>query len=68
MSDTKPTTHRVYLNEEEQALMRAICARTELGHTELLGKLVSAGLKAVAANGETFRLPLRASEARKRTA
>lgn len=39
--------------------MKSICSRTELGQTELLGKLVSAGLKAVAANGETFRLPLR---------
>lgn len=61
MSDDpiKPTTYRVYLPEPEDALMRAACERTELGQTELLSKLVKAGLHALADVDFRVTLPLR---------
>ena len=55
----KPTTYRVYLNDEDTARMKTICDATELGRTELLSKLVTAGLRAIESDGGRITLPLR---------
>lgn len=59
MANTKPNVHRVYLNDEDTALMKTACQRTELGQSELLSKLVKSALRAVAANDYRLALPLR---------
>ena len=59
MATTKPNVHRVYLNDEDTALMKTACQRTELGQSELLSKLVKSALRAVAANDYRLALPLR---------
>lgn len=57
--EKKPNTYRVYLNDEDSALMVKICQTTELGQSELLSKLMSAALRAVASNDCRITLPLR---------
>jgi hypothetical protein len=59
MPDIKPTTYRVYLNQENADLMRAACAKLEIGQSELLSKLVSAALRSIASNDYRMSLPLR---------
>jgi hypothetical protein len=56
---TKPNVHRVYLNDEDTELMKSACAKTELGQSELLTKLVKAALRAVEANEYRVSLPIR---------
>jgi hypothetical protein len=55
----KPNTFRVYLNEEDTALLAGICGKTEQGQTELLSRIAKAGLLAIAQNDNSFHLPLR---------
>jgi hypothetical protein len=57
--NTKPTTYRVYLNDEDTARMKSLCDTNELGRTELLSKLVTAGLRALESDGGRITLPLR---------
>ncbi len=56
---TKANTYRVYLNDENAGMMSDICEATELSQSELLTKLVIAGLQCVKANGCRITLPLR---------
>jgi len=58
---TKANTYRVYLNDENAGTMGAICQATELSQSEVLTKLVVAGLQCVKANGYRITLPLRFS-------
>lgn len=58
---TKANTYRVYLNDENAGMMGAICEATELSQSELLTKLVVAGLQCVKANNNRIVLPLRFS-------
>jgi hypothetical protein len=60
MSDEKkPTTFRVYLGDDDEALLREICNYTELGQTELLSKIAVSGIRAIMANSRHVSLPLR---------
>jgi hypothetical protein len=59
MANVKPTTYRVYLGEEDAALLKQICQRTELGQEELLKKIAIAGLRAINADEMRVALPLR---------
>lgn len=59
MPTVKPNTFRLYLNEEDTALMSKICEVTECGQSELLSRLMAAALRCVAANNHRFPLPLR---------
>ena len=56
---TKPTALRVYLNDEDTQRMKSLCSMNELGQTELLQKVVNAGLRALEASGGSITLPLR---------
>ena len=56
---TKRNTFRLYLNEEDTALMVKAAEVTELGQSELMSKLLSAALRAVALNDFRFPLPLK---------
>jgi hypothetical protein len=58
-STTKANTYRVYLNDDNAGTMGAICKATELSQSELLTKLVVAGLQCVKADGYRITLPLR---------
>ena len=60
-SPVKANTYRVYLNDEMAGLMGKICESTELAQSDLLSKLVAAGLAAVKANNGRITLPLRFS-------
>jgi len=55
---TKRNTFRLYLNEKDTALMKKASEVTELGQSELMSKLMSAALRAVARNEFRFPLPL----------
>ena len=59
----KANTYRVYLNDEMAQVMGDICEATELAQSDLLSKLVAAGLAAVKANQMRITLPLRFSVA-----
>lgn len=56
---TKRNTYRLYLNDEDTALMQRAAEVTELSQSELMSKLMSAALRAVAKNDYRFPLPLR---------
>ena len=56
---TKRNTYRLYLNDEDTAVMKKAAEVTELSQSELMSKLLSASLKAVAQNGYRFPLPLK---------
>lgn len=60
---TKANTYRIYLNDENAGMMGDICQATELSQSELLTKLVVAGLQCVKANNNRITLPLRFSMA-----
>lgn len=55
-SPVKANTYRVYLNDEMAGLMGKICESTELAQSDLLSKLVAAGLAAVKANNGRITL------------
>jgi len=57
----KPNVYRVYLNHEDTLRMKSICAATELGQSELLSKIVVAGLRSIEENHNAISLPLRFS-------
>lgn len=59
MGQTKPTALRVYLNDEDTQRMKSLCSTNELGQTELLQKVASAGLRAIELDGGRITLPLR---------
>lgn len=59
MSNLKPATYRVYLGEDDTALLKQICLKTELGREELLKKIAIAGIRALMANEMRVMLPLR---------
>jgi hypothetical protein len=48
MPETKRNTFRLYLNEEDTAALKRSAEVTELGQSELMSKLMSAALRAVA--------------------
>jgi len=50
---------RCYVDAEAGKQMTEICQKTELGQTELLNKIVKAGLQALHENGSRITLPLR---------
>lgn len=58
---TKPSRacYRVYLDQTASSAMGEICEATELGQTELLTKIVRAGLQALVDDGCQIVLPLR---------
>ena len=56
---TKSNTFRLYLNEEDTALMRKAAETTELSQADLMSKLMSAALRSVALNQFRFPLPLK---------
>jgi hypothetical protein len=59
MAVTKRNTFRLYLNEEDTSLMTKASEVTELSQAELMSKLMSAALRAVAQNAFRFPLPLK---------
>jgi hypothetical protein len=59
MADTKRTSHRIYLSDENVELMCRGAEATELSKSEFLSKLAVAALKAVAENNFKIGLPLR---------
>lgn len=59
MNATKANTYRIYLNEDDARQMKDIAEFTELGHTELLSKLVSSGLRCLTENNKRIPLPLK---------
>jgi hypothetical protein len=58
-STLKRNTFRLYLNEQDTLLMHKAAEVTELGQSELMSKLMSAALRAVAANDYRLPLPLK---------
>lgn len=52
-------TYRIYIGEESARQMAEICTTTELGQTELLTKIVRAGLQSIHEGGCAVTLPLR---------
>lgn len=61
MSNVKPTTYRVYLGEDDTALLKEICQHTELGQEEILKKIAIAGIRAIMHNDRRVTFPLRFS-------
>jgi len=59
MPAVKRNTFRLYLNDEDTALMQGAAEATELGQSELMSKLMTAALRAVAQNGNRIPLPLK---------
>jgi hypothetical protein len=57
--DIKPTTYRVYLGTDDNALLTQLARHTELRPEELLKKLAVAGMHALMANEMRLTLPLR---------
>lgn len=56
----KPKVARIYLNQEAQELLRDAVGQVEdLSESQLLGFLVSAGLRALRDNGYTLTHPVR---------
>lgn len=53
---TKRNTYRLYLNDEDAGLMLKAAEVTELSQAEVMSKLLSAALRAIAKND--FRMPL----------
>lgn len=59
MAAIKRNTYRLYLNDEDSALMQRAAEVTELSQSELMSKLMAAALRAVAQNDYRLPLPLR---------
>lgn len=59
MSESNPGSYRVYVNDDDTKRMRFLCSTNELEPKELLDKVVSAGLRAIEADGGRILLPLR---------
>ena len=59
MAETKRNTFRLYLNEEDTELMTRAARTTELSQSELMSKLMSAALRAIARNDNRLPLPLK---------
>lgn len=59
MATTKANTYRLYLNDDSAALMGKICDTTGLTQSDLLSKVVVAGLSAIAVNRHRITLPLK---------
>ncbi len=59
---------RCYVDAASGKQMTKICEQTELGQTELLNKIVRAGLQALHDDGCTITLPLRFAVVREKRA
>lgn len=59
---------RCYVDSESGKQMTEICQKTELGQTELLNKIVKAGLQALHDDGSRITLPLRFQVVREKQA
>lgn len=59
MPNLKRNTYRVYLDEQDSALLGRAIEATEFKQGELLNKLTSAALRALAENGNRFTTPLK---------
>lgn len=56
----KPKVARIYLNQEAQEMLRVAVGQVQdLSESQLLGFLVSAGLRALRDNGYTLTHPVR---------
>lgn len=59
MSGVKGTSRRVWLQDAEMESLKKLSEDTELDQTDVLSKIIRAGLMALAANGNTFSEPMR---------
>lgn len=66
--DFRGEAFRCYVDAASGEQMTKICEQTELGQTELLNKIVRAGLQALHDDGCTITLPLRFAVVREKRA
>ena len=59
MAKMKGTSRVVWMSDEDVKTLQAISDMVDLPQTQVISRIVAAGLKSIAANGNRFEVPLR---------